>query len=96
MDPQALTMVQTATHYCMLILLAGIGFSFIRLAKGPSLADRAVASDNIIMNLTGLVALYSIYAKTAHYLDLVLVFSLLGFIGMVCFAKFLGRGKIIE
>lgn len=73
-----------------------MGITFIRIIRGPSNADRALAADNFIMNLIGIVTLYSIQTKTEYYFDLVLVFSLLGFIGMVCFAKFLSRGKIIE
>jgi len=89
-------MVENVAYYGLIIILGCLGGSLIRLAIGPSMADRALASDNIIMNLIGIVILYSIYTKSPYYMDLVLVFTLLGFIGMVTFAKFLSRGKIIE
>ena len=60
------------------------------------MADRVLAADTIFLNLVGIAALFSVYLNTHSYMDLVLVFSLLGFIGTVCFAKFLSRGKIIE
>jgi multicomponent Na+:H+ antiporter subunit F len=89
-------MIQTVAFCCLFILVGCVIASFYRVAKGPSLADRTIASDNIVMNIVGIVVLYSIFLKTIYYFDLVLVFSLLGFVGMVCFAKFLDGGRIID
>jgi len=89
-------MVQTVASTCLGIILICMGLNLIRIIKGPSWADRAVASDGLFLNLVGVAALYSLCIQTPYYFDLVLVFSLLGFVGTVCFSKFLSRGKIIE
>ena len=89
-------MIQAASGISLVLLFIGMLLNLIRVIKGPSMADRAVASDGFIMNLIGIVTVYSIFLGTGYFFDLVLVFSLLGFIGLVTFAKFLGRGRIVE
>ena len=89
-------MIQTAALVSLSLLFAGIILMLVRVIRGPSMADRAMAADGLVMNLIGMVAVYSIFLGTNHFFDLVLVFSLLGFVGMVTFAKFLGRGRIVE
>jgi multisubunit Na+/H+ antiporter MnhF subunit len=89
-------MIDMVATGCLAVLIASIGLNIARIVIGPSNADRVVAADVVIMNLIALVVIYSIIIKTTYYFDLVLVFSLLGFIGTVTFAKFLGRGRIIK
>lgn len=89
-------MIQAVASYAIYILFGCIALNLIRIVTGPSIADRAIAADAIFLNLVGIAALYSIYIQTPSYMDLVLVFSLLGFVGTVCMAKFIGFGRIIE
>lgn len=89
-------MIQTVAYYCLIALFAGIALSLVRVIIGPTMADRAMAADGITLNLIGIAAVYSIYLDTTYYFDLVLVFSLLGFVGIVTFAKFLGGGRVVE
>jgi len=89
-------MIEVISYYCLIGLFFALGLNLIRIVLGPSQADRAVAADAIFLNLIGLTSVYSIYINSNTYFDLILVFSLLGFVGTVCFSKFLARGKIIE
>ena len=89
-------MIENVALGSLIVLFLSVGLNLIRVVIGPSIADRALASDSIILNLVGIAAVYSIYSGSASYVDLAVVFALLGFVGMVCFAKFLGRGRIIE
>ena len=89
-------MINIACHICLSVLFLCLALNLYRVIVGPSSADRAVASDTVVMNIVGLVCIYSISQKTSAFFDLVLVFSLLGFIGTVCFAKFVGRGRMVE
>ena len=66
-------MTQTVAYYCLIFIFCAIGLNFIRIAKGPSIADRAIAADAIFLNLVGLCALYSVFLKTPLYFDLVIV-----------------------
>ncbi|MBK8576347.1 MAG: Na(+)/H(+) antiporter subunit F [Elusimicrobia bacterium] len=89
-------MIQTVASFCLWVLFACLLATLYRVVKGPSMADRVLAADVIFMNLIAIIVVYSIKIKTPFYFDLVIVFSLLGFVATVTFAKFLGRGRILE
>jgi multicomponent Na+:H+ antiporter subunit F len=82
------------------ILLAGalIAMSFalvlciIRLMRGPSIADRAMALDQITVGVVAIILLYSIHVKDPVYLDAALVVALIGFLGTLAFARYIERG----
>ncbi len=63
----------------------------VRLARGPTVLDRILAFDLIATSLVGLIVLLSVQWRTALYLELILVFSLLGFAGTVAFVFHLHR-----
>ncbi len=89
-------MISMVASICLFVLIGCMLLNLVRVVKGPSMADRVVAADVMFMDLIGIVVVYSIKIRTPYYFDLVLVFSLLGFVATVTFAKFLGRGRIIE
>ncbi|MBR3296577.1 MAG: cation:proton antiporter [Firmicutes bacterium] len=61
----------------------------IRLVKGPSVADRAVAADSIDILSDMALVLYALYSQRAAFLDIALVTAILGFIGQTLIAKYL-------
>jgi len=63
---------------------------FIRLAKGPSAADRAVAADAIDILATVALVMFSVFTGRSIYLDVALVTALLGFIGTTLIGRYLG------
>jgi multisubunit Na+/H+ antiporter MnhF subunit len=65
----------------MLAVLLGL----VRLARGPTVLDRILAFDLIATSAVGMVVLLSVKWQTAIYLELILIFSLLGFVGTVAF-----------
>lgn len=89
-------MISAVSATCLGILFLCVALNLVRLVIGPSPADRAMASDTILLNLVGIAAVYSVFANTPFYFDLALVFALLGFVATVCFAKYIGSGRIIE
>lgn len=89
-------MVNAFSYGALLVLYVCVALNAYRIVRGPTMADRAVAADAIFLNLVGLAAVYSVFLRTAFYFDLVLAFSLLGFIGTVCFSKYLANGRIFE
>ncbi|AUD13518.1 MULTISPECIES: Na(+)/H(+) antiporter subunit F1 [unclassified Planococcus (in: firmicutes)] len=82
------------------IALMIVSFSFagllFRLVKGPTVADRVVALDAIGVTLVSIVALLSLIIETEFFLEVVLLMSILSFIGTAAFAKFLERGEIFD
>lgn len=86
------------TFYWVALLI--ISFAFVgllyRLIKGPSIADRIVALDALGVALVSIIALLSLILKTEFFLAIILLLSILAFIGTVAFAKFIERGVIFD
>lgn len=74
-----------------LLLLGALGLAFIRLLRGPSLPDRVVALDLISVIGVGLVATYAVTVNQPVFLDVIMVFALISFLGTVAFAYYLER-----
>ena len=78
------------------IFLAIIGASIIlcllRMLKGPTAPDRAVAVDTVSTVTAALLVLLGFIFKRYVYLDVSLVYAVLTFIGSVAIARFLERG----
>jgi len=74
----------------LFILLIGltIFLSFIRFLKGTHLLDRVVAFDTMSIICVSLLVVLSITLKEPFYLDIAFVFALIGFIGVIIFARF--------
>jgi len=72
----------------ILCTLLAIFLSFIRFIKGPHLTDRVVAFDTMSIIAVSLLVLLSVAFKSALYLDVALVFALIGFVGTIIFARF--------
>jgi multisubunit Na+/H+ antiporter MnhF subunit len=61
----------------------------IRAVRGPSLFDRVLAFDCIMLNVVGAVLLLSVLFNTDAFMDVVLIVALLGFLGTVSLAAYL-------
>lgn len=81
---------------CLLFLLLSIVAAIYRVVKGPSMADRVMALDNIGVNLLAGVAILSIALHTYAFFDIILLIGILSFVGTISFARFLERGVVIE
>ncbi|MPZ10215.1 MAG: K+/H+ antiporter subunit F [Kiloniellaceae bacterium] len=75
---------------------AGLLLNLYRLAKGPSIADRVLALDTMVINGISLLILYGISSDAAVYFEAALLFAMVGFISTVAYCRFVLRGDIIE
>lgn len=64
-----------------------------RIAKGPSVADRAMAADCVDMLTDMALILFALYSHRGIFLDIALVTAVLGFIGTTFIARYL-EGKL--
>ncbi len=85
-------MSETIVYIFLIIICLGIFLSFLRMLKGPTASDRAVAVDTITTTVVALLVLLAFFFKRYIYLDVSLVYSLLAFVGLVAIARFLERG----
>jgi len=67
--------------------------SLIRLINGPSIYDRIVSLDLIATIVMGFILLYSILVNESVYFDIVIVISLIAFIGTVSISTYLRTKK---
>ncbi len=64
---------------------------FVRLALGPTSANRAVAFDLISVHAVGLLVLAAIRYRSAVLLDAAIVVAVLGFLGTFMLARLIER-----
>lgn len=75
------------------ILTLSVILSFIRLYKGPSVADRVIALDLIITIGIGVITAFSIRSGQAMFLDVAMIFALIAFLGTIAFSFYLDKRK---
>lgn len=84
----------------MIIALIVVAISmlamFVRIIKGPILADRILALDAIGLQLMACIALYSIFIGSEYLLVAILLIGILAFLGTAVFSKYMDKGKVIE
>ncbi len=76
----------------ILLLVFAVVLCAWRLWKGPSVADRAVALDQIAVIVVAIILLYSMRVEDAVFLDAALVVALIGFLSTLAFARYIERG----
>ncbi|MBD3426702.1 MAG: multiple resistance and pH regulation protein F [Candidatus Omnitrophica bacterium] len=76
------------TKYLMPFLVAGF-LALFRLIKGPTAADRAVASDVLGILIVGICAIFAIFTGKDWYMDIGIAWALQSFIGILALAKYL-------
>jgi multisubunit Na+/H+ antiporter MnhF subunit len=67
------------------LLTGAILLGLFRVVQGPSVMDRVMAFDLITTCVVGMIVVLSIKWHTLMYLELILIFSLLGFLTTVAF-----------
>ena len=74
----------------VLLGLAAAGFSF-RLVRGPSLADRIVAIDGLLLVVISMLAVETARTGDTVFVDAIVIVGLLGFVGTSVAARFVER-----
>lgn len=78
---------------CEVLLAIAILISFYRLVLGPSVVDRIIAFELIVLTIVAYTALLSFVEDTEHFVELILIISLLGFFGTVALALSLDQSS---
>ncbi|MQA33922.1 monovalent cation/H+ antiporter complex subunit F [Modestobacter roseus] len=72
------------------MLGAGALLALVRLALGPSLLDRVVATDTLLVIITAGLALYAALMRDPTIVPVLVVVSLLAFVGSIAVARYVG------
>jgi multicomponent Na+:H+ antiporter subunit F len=65
--------------------------AFVRLVKGPTLADRVVALDLVTMILVVILTLFGMSIDDSAYIDAAIALGLVAFLATVAFARYIER-----
>ena len=76
----------------MLLLMLAMFITLYRFLKGPTLSDRVVAFDVMSIMGVALLVLLAVHFHRSLYLDIALVFGLIGFLGSTLFGRFIEKG----
>ena len=71
---------------------AGIALCLARAAAGPTTSDRVVGVDGTVTISIALMVLLASFFDRFVYLDVALVYAVLGFIGVLAVARYMERG----
>lgn len=89
-------MMTTALTMAFAVLTLAISCGLLRLARGPTVIDRIMAFDLITTSAVGMIVLLAVQWKSTMYLELILIYSLLGFFSTVSFVYYLSRTRDLE
>jgi multicomponent Na+:H+ antiporter subunit F len=86
----------TAVYWAVYLMLgAGALLTLVRLARGPSLLDRVVATDVLLVIIAAGLAVHAALARDPTVVPVLVVVSLLAFVGSVSVARYIG-GMLIH
>lgn len=74
-------------YICYCFIVIGIFCGFYRLLMGPNTLNRILAFDYLTACIIALIAVYSAQHQTTEYLEIILIFSLLGFATVISFME---------
>lgn len=81
----------TVVYWAAYLMLGGGALlTLVRLARGPSLLDRVVATDVLLVIISAGLAVYAALARDPTVVPVLVVVSLLGFVGSVSVSRYIG------
>lgn len=80
-------MIEKACLIANIVLYLSFVIGVARLFKGPKTLDRILAFDYLCGLIIALIAVHSIQIKSFSYIEMILIFSLLGFATVISFME---------
>ncbi|WRH62395.1 MAG: K+/H+ antiporter subunit F [Fuscovulum sp.] len=89
-------MITYALGFALVCFGIGLILNLWRLAVGPTVADRILALDTMVVNVIAIIVLNGIHTGQGINFEAAMLFALTGFVSTVAFCKYLLRGSVIE
>jgi len=80
-----------AVDATFVMVMLSLAIAFVRLAIGPTLADRVVALDMMTITIIAVCGVTAVATGVYALLDVALVLALVGFLATVALARFAER-----
>ena len=85
-------MANTLIFIAISITLLSLLISLYQFVAGPEKTNRIIAFDVMSVSTIALIAFISVVNKRIIYLDVALIYGILGFIGVLIIARYIERG----
>jgi multicomponent Na+:H+ antiporter subunit F len=85
-------MVNTLLFIAVSITLLSLLISLVRFVLGPEKVNRIIAFDVMSVSSIALIAFLSALNGRIIYLDIALIYGILGFIGVLIVARYIEKG----
>ena len=89
-------MIDYAVMFGFFAVSVALVLNLWRLLSGPSLMDRVLAIDTMVINSIALIILFGIQQRTTVFFEAALLFAMFGFISTVAYCRVVLRGDVIE
>jgi multicomponent K+:H+ antiporter subunit F len=89
-------MIGFALQIGFVAISVALMMNLYRAAVGPTLMDRVLAVDTMVVNTIALIILYGIATSTTLYFESALLLAMFSFISTVAYCRFVLRGDVIE
>jgi multicomponent K+:H+ antiporter subunit F len=89
-------LVTAALRVALGCLVLAMALALVRLLRGPTAQDRVLAFDCLNLDAMLVMLTLGLSYRSATYLEVALLISLVGFVSTTAMAKFLLRGEVIE
>ncbi len=89
-------MIDLAVTFALGCFGIGLILTLARAIWSPTVPDRILALDTMVINVIALIVLYGIKTGSGINFEVAMLIAMTGFIGTVAFCKYLLRGNIIE
>lgn len=87
-------MITIALQATTILLVILAFFSLYKAYDGPTAADRVVAINVISTKIATLIALLAVITEQEAFIDVSLIYAMMGFIMTVCVSKYIEKGKL--
>jgi multicomponent Na+:H+ antiporter subunit F len=87
-------MIETVVLICTIILVILTFVGLYRAVVGPTAADRIVAINMISTKVTTIIVMIALISHQSSYVNVALVYALLGFLATIGLAKLILKGRL--
>jgi len=87
--------INLVVNIVLVLISISLVINLLTVVTGKTLADRVVGLDALSTQTLALIILYAFKHGTAYYMDAVLILSILGFVAMVVWSKYMQKGDVL-
>lgn len=73
--------------YVILLLVISVFIILVRVAKGPTVPDRVLATDTANSVVIAIIALLGLYYSNEMFMDIAIVYAILAFLSTLAISK---------